>query len=549
MKRIILSIIFSVTFLVSSSQSNDWIRIFSPSLPNVSTTTFDLIETYDRGYIISALQTNSSSTIFRWGWLIKTDINGNKIWEKKIGNGDKLVSFAEMTQTPDGGYLLSGTTDLMEGSYGDAFFMKLNACGEKEWCRVIHNYNNDNPYDYGAAIYPVPNEDAYIGLVANWGDLGPGDSIQGIWLCKLNTYGNPIWIKNIFDKVHPLAWNEMPFEMFISSEGKLIVSGFILYGVPTGYIKPFVASANFDGTENWWSIVAQNEDLAGLANQAIEDSLGNIYATGWSANYALPEIRHPGIFKLDLNGNQIYAKHIIDSTELAKSYCMNIVSDTVLDVAGVWNYSGQLPYNTIVRIDSSGNVLFDKHIMQSEYGFSNTIKTFDSKFLYVGPVENGNYTKIHLHKFNSDLEYDSIYTQPFEYDYMCDDLPIVSDTIGIDDCDIWTGLTGDIEFDQLQNLLVYPNPAREKVSIKLPWATAVEQPFGPMTSRHYNLQYFENSVLRIYDVFGKQIMEIPLKDQQESELEINISAFPQGIYLINLYENNKKMASGKFVKN
>jgi hypothetical protein len=548
MKRIILSVIFSITFLVSFSQSNDWIRIFSPSLPNVKINSFDLIETYDNGYIIAAVQTNPSSTIFRWGWLIKTDINGNKIWEKKIGNGDKVVSFTEMTQTPDGGFLLSGSTDLMEGSYGDAFFMKLDACGNKEWCNVIHNYNNDNPYDYGSAIYPIPNEDAYIGLITNWGILLPPDSIQGIWLIKLNNLGHAVWIKNIFDQVQPSTFNEMPYGMFISAEGNLIIYGFIAYG-EGGYIKPFIASANFDGTENWWAIVAMDEDFAGIAYNAIEDSSGNIYATGWSADYDFPNIRYPGIYKLDTNGNIIYAKHIIDSTEQVNTFCLNIVNNSTIDVAAAMKYPNQLPYNTIIRIDTGGNFLLEKQIMQSDFGFTNSIRTFDDKFLFVGPFEDGNYTRIHLHKFNSDLEYDSIYNQPFEYDYMCNELPIVSDTIGIDDCDIWTSLPDEIEFTQLQNLVVYPNPAREKINVKLPWATAVEQPFGPLTSRHYNLQYFQNSVLRIYDVFGKMSMEIPLKDQQENELNINISAFPQGIYLINLYENNRKMASGKFVKN
>lgn len=554
MKRNILTVVLVFNFVLSFSQKEDWIKLFAPTLPNIYTTSRDLIETYDKGYLITSVQTNPSSTVYKWGWLIKTDINGNILWEKKIGDGEQMLSFTEMVQSPDGGYLLSGTTDLMEGSYGDAFFMKLNACGEKEWCRVIHNNNNDNPYDYGAALYPIPDEDAYVGLVANWGVIGPGDSIQGVWLLKLNNNGNPIWIKNIFDQVHPLAWNEMPYEMFISSSGELIISGFILYGVPTGFIKPFIASANFDGTENWWSIVGNDEEYAGISHFAYEHELGYIYSTGWLADYNFPDIRHPGIHKLDIYGNQIYSKLIIDSTELAQTYCLNFVNDTIIDIAGVWNYPGQSFYNSIARIDTAGSLIFEKQILQSDYGFSNSINTFDNKSLYVGPIENGIFTNIHLHKFNSDLEYDTIYNQPYEYDYMCDDLPIVSDTIGIDDCLIWTDLPDEIKFNQLQNLVIYPNPATEKINIKLPWATVVEQPFGPFNSRHYNLQYFENSVLRIYNVNGVQVKEISLKNQQENELEINVSNFPKGMYLINLYDfstnksgSNKEVASGKFI--
>jgi hypothetical protein len=541
MKKTILSFLLASIISVSFSQKDDWIRIFWE--PEVSNNT-DLIETYDHGYIILA-NIFPESTVSKWGWMIKTNINGELLWSKKIGDGTTWVSFITILQTDDGGYLLSGGTTSVVELNGDPFYIKLNACGEKEWCKVFHS---ETPYDFGIRTYQVPGEDAYISLVSSWGNVGPGTEMQGIWLFKINNYGEIIWMKNIFDQVHPDAWNEMPKNMFLAQEEKLIIYGFTLFGLPTGSIKPFIVSANPDSTENWWYIIDQNQDLYGELNHAIEDNVSNIYATGWLIGNEPGASYFPAIHKLNKFGDLIYSKQFMDSTEQANAYCVNLLNDTIIDVAGVWNYEGQPFYNSIARLDTSGNFLFEKQITQSDYSFSNTIETFDGKDLYAGPFLEGGFTKIHLYKFNSDLDYDSIYTQPFEYDYMCDDLPIVSDTIGIDDCDIWTSLPGDIEFHQLQSLVVYPNPAREKVKIKLPWATAVEQPFGPMTSRHYNLKYFENSVLRIYDVFGKQLMEIPLKDQQESELEINISSFPEGIYLINLYENNKKIASGKFIK-
>jgi len=542
MKRIILSILLSLTVSASFSQKDDWIRVFYEPITNLSN---DLIETYDKGYIILATVRPVGYPYHEfWTWIIKTDINGEKLWEKKIGNGIDLCGLHDIYQTSDGGYILSGGTTLSDYTHGDTFFMKLNACGEKEWCHAFHQ---EDRFDFGMNTFPVPGEDNYIALVSQWGPPGPGVELQGIWLFKLNNNGDAIWMKNIFDEVQPEAWNEIPHQMFISAEGELIISGMTLYGLPSGYHKPFIVSANFDGTENWWSIIAQDENWRGEVYDATEDAFGNIYATGWFAEYEPSEPYYPSIHKLDINGNIIFSKLIIDSTEQVNTFCVNMVNDSTLDVAAAMNYPGQQPYNTIIRIDSGGNYIFEKQILQSNFGFSNAIRTFDDKFLYVGPVMQGGNIKIHLHKFNLDLEYDTIYNQPFEYDYMCDDLPIISDTIGIDDCDIWTNLPGEIEYQQAQNLVVYPNPAREKINVKLPWATAVEQSLGPYTSRHFNLQYFEKSVLRIYDVYGKQVKEISLKYQQEKELEINISTLPPGIYLINLYENKKKMASGKFI--
>lgn len=544
MKKIILLILLSLTISASFSQKDDWIRTYYEPITNYSN---DLIETYDKGYIILATVRPVGYPYHEfWTWIIKTDINGEKLWEKKIGDGIDLCGLHNIHQTSDGGYILSGGTTLSDYTHGDTFFMKLNACGEKEWCQAFHQ---EDKFDFGLNTYSIPGEDNFIALVTQWGPPGPGSLLQGIWLFKLNNNGEAIWMKNIFDEVQPEAWNELPYQMFLSAEGELIISGMTLYGDPIGFHKPFIVSANFDGTENWWSIIAQNEDWRGEVYDATEDSFGNIYATGWFAEYDPPEPYYPPIHKLDINGNIIFSKRIIDSTEQVNVFCINMVNDSTLDVAAAMKYPGQQPFNTIIRLDSGGNFLFEKQILQSNFGFSNSIKTFDGKFLYVGPLMDGGNIKIHLHKFNSDLEYDTIYTQPFDYDYMCDDLPIISDTIDIVDCDIWTNLPGEIEYHTTQQLVVYPNPAKEKIKVKLPWATVEQQPFGPLTSRHYNLQYFENSILKIYDIYGKQVKEISLQHQQENELEINISTLPTGIYLINLYENKKKMASGKFIVN
>ncbi|MFW5762347.1 MAG: T9SS type A sorting domain-containing protein [Cyclobacteriaceae bacterium] len=539
MKKIILSVLLTTSVFLSYSQTEDWIRVFGGAETNFSQ---DLIETYDKGYIL--LVNTYPGGYPTLSWIIKTDINGELLWEKKIGDGSTIVGFEDIHQTEDGGYILAGSNWMIDNQHGDTFFMKLNTCGEKEWCKIFHN---STQFDSGANIYSIPGEDTYIALVADFGQPGPGSAKKGIWLFKLNYNGEIIWMKNIFDQVHPLAWNELPKHMFLNDDGELIIYGFTLYGLPEGYKKPFVVSASTDSTENWWAIIAQNQDLRGEVKHAVEDFSGDIYATGWFDDYD-PETHHIGIHKLDKFGNIIYEKYIIDSTEQAGTYCINLLNDSTLDVAGVWFYPDQPAYNTIVRLDSNGNVLFEKQILQSDYSFSNTLETFDGKDLYVGSFKDGNFFKIQLHKFNSDLEYDSIYTQPFNYDYMCDDLPIVSDTIDIYDCAVWTSLPGEIEYRLAQYLVVYPNPATEKITIQLPKAIVEEKPWGSFTSRHFNHQYYNNSVLCIYDIFGRQVKETSLHLQQESELEINISAFPQGIYLINLYENNKKMASGKFIK-
>ncbi len=533
---------------------DDWIRVFWKYMDCWSV---DLIETYDKGYIVLATIRPVMGSE-RWTWIIKTDINGEILWDKKIGDGIHVSGLHDIQQTEDGGYILSGATFLLDSWHGDTFFMKLNACGEKEWCRIFHHAGPTDSYDFGLNIYPVPGEDAYIALVIQWGDNFVPPFYKGIWLFKLDNGGNPLWMKNIFDEVHPNAWNEIPKHMlvskFLAEEGKhkVIITVWPIYndyGLPYGYDKTMICAADTDGNELWWAIHYQDESYWSDPEKSIEDKYGNIYTVGRSDCYEDPlPGYYPALFKTDKDGNKIFQKYIIDSTFKANSFSINILNDTIFDIGGVWEYADEIDYAAIARTDTNGNLIMEKKVLQTEFGLNESIKTFDNKELFAGSVMENNLVKIYLHKFNSNLEYDTIYTQPFEYDYKCENLPIVSDTIGIDDCDVWTGLPGEIEYRMAQYLVIYPNPAENEITIKLPVATADERQWGPMTSRHFNHCYHNNSLLRIYDIFGRLINEIPLKDLQGDELKQDVSAYTSGIYLINLFENQKLMASGKFVK-
>jgi len=547
MKKIILFVLFSAIFTINIySQNETWPKVFWKSEVVYN---FDLIETCDKGYILLATIRPDGITEIRT-WIIKTDINGEILWEKIIGDGIHLTGLHKIFQTEDGGYILTGGTTLLDNGHGDPFIMKLNACGEKEWCRIFHKTGPTTSYDFGLNTYPVPGEDGYISLIMQWGDEFVPGVFKGIWLFRLDNSGNLLWIKNVFDQVDPNAWNELPYQMLISQDTLCIITGSTIYndyGGSLGHDKPFVMATGMDGSEKWWIIYGANSIYRGDVNESDIDNNGNIMTVGWGWHED-SEDYFPTLLKSDKYGNQLYWKYIIDSTEGGKAMCLNIINDTIYDISGGWWYPGQLGNATIARTDTNGDLILEKNVLETYFTLNNSIKTFDNKELFVGSYNIGGFNKIYLHKFNYDLEYDSAYTQPFEYDYMCDHLPIISDTIGITDCDVWTSLPGEIEYKMAQYLVIFPNPADNEITIRLPVATADEHQWGPMTSRHFNHRYHENSVLKIFDIFGRLIEEIPLKEIQGEEMKRDVSGYSTGIYLVNLFENQKLMASGKFVK-
>jgi len=97
-------------------------------------------QTSDGGFIIAG--TTQSDDTKSDVWLIKTDINGNELWNKTFGDteGDGANS---VKQTSDGGFILAGSTN----SYGtgklDAWLIKV---GEETAEFRVHNINKGTDY-------------------------------------------------------------------------------------------------------------------------------------------------------------------------------------------------------------------------------------------------------------------------------------------------------------------------------------------------------------------------------------------------------------------
>jgi len=535
-------------FISSHAQNETWPKVF---WKYKITHNYDLIETYDKGYIVlNSIRPDDLGITPIWTWLIKTDINGEILWEKTIGDGTHANGFQSIYQLEDGGFILSGSTVLLDDK-GDFFIMKLNACGEKEWCRIVYNAGPTTSGDFSLNTYPIPGDEGYISLVMQWGDEFIPGVFKGIWLFRLDNSGEIVWIKNVFHLVDPFEYNEIPHNMFISKDTNCIITGYTGYTDYGGggvYAKPFIMAAGIDGSEKWWIIDGANSPNGGQTFRSTQDSFENILTVGQGWIYGTGIIG-PMLLKIDKYGNLIYRKFIVNSTNWGNALCINVLNDTTYDIGGGWDYPGQSYHAAIARTDENGNLLFEKEILQADYGLLNSIVTFDKKELFIGSFKDSDgFYKVSLHKFNYDLEYDTAYTQPFEYDYKCSNLPIESDTIGIDACDVWMALPGEIEYQSAKKLVISPNPAGNEITVQLPFATVDEHPWGTMTSRQYNYRYHEHSVLKIFDISGREIKEIPLKDIQGEKVHIDISGYKAGMYLVNLLENQKQMASGKFVK-
>lgn len=135
-----------------------WTRTFSK--PNYGSYGKSVQQTTDGGYIVAG---NSGGA-----WIIKTDTNGNKMWEKLFGECENIFddcyTVAEIQQTNDGGYIIVGHVS------SDTWLIRTDANGNIVWKKLFIDYK------YGTSVQQT-KDGGYI-------VVGSGKDI--VWLIKLN---------------------------------------------------------------------------------------------------------------------------------------------------------------------------------------------------------------------------------------------------------------------------------------------------------------------------------------------------------------------------
>ncbi len=132
-----------VRLLKTDGNGNElWSRTFGGA--NENDDARSVRETTDGGYIIagSTRSFGAGATDF---WLIKTDENGNEVWNRTFG-GQSFDDGHSVQQTQDGGYIIAGNTLSFGAGDLDVWLVKVDAAGDEEWNRAVGESGQEQGY-------------------------------------------------------------------------------------------------------------------------------------------------------------------------------------------------------------------------------------------------------------------------------------------------------------------------------------------------------------------------------------------------------------------
>jgi hypothetical protein len=147
--------------------------------------TFAVCPTSDDGYLLTGW---AQGDTFNY-WMIKTDGSGNEEWDATFGGDNNDYGHSRLCyQTSDGGYIMAGYSYSFGLGSADAWLVKTDASGTKEWDKTYGSPKMDPCW----SIEDIDDGGYVFCVTINLNGMG-GDK-DDIHLVKIDDDGNIEWV-------------------------------------------------------------------------------------------------------------------------------------------------------------------------------------------------------------------------------------------------------------------------------------------------------------------------------------------------------------------
>jgi len=237
---------------INNNGIEEWNRTFGGVDYDVG---YSVIESSEGGYILTGY-TKSFGSGGNDLWLIKTDNDGNMLWNKTYGGIEDDIG-ESIVQTTDEGYIITGNTCSYGSGWTDVWLLKTDKDGNEQWNKT---YGEEN-IDMGLSIQQTNDEGFIICGIQCKELFGPSD----IWLIKTNNDGNIIW-----DNLFPGYYDDVGFSVLQTNDNGYLIAGYTnSYG--EGWVDIYLVKTDSEGQIEWYKTLGGEEADVSYSIQETKD--------------------------------------------------------------------------------------------------------------------------------------------------------------------------------------------------------------------------------------------------------------------------------------
>ncbi len=486
---------------------------------------YDVCATGD-GYILAASKViNSRIEIL----LIRTDLQGELVWEKLIHSG---VPRKILPAGNDTYYVFtdSGAVDgdVTFNPYPDAgtnfWIIKINGQGDIIWDKMYGGNCWEGGWD---ACLTHDGGLACLGLTCSSdGDISNYYGLWDTWLLRTDSLGNKVWDFTIGTAFldFPSAIIQTSDHGFLVASGSMPTTGGNITCQPYDLVTSDIVLFKIDSMAN----VQWQQCIGGSSNEAVQDIIevedgyllacivdaadGDMTGSGYHYGYNSQGHPYPDVWlaKLDFEGNILWqkcyggtARDVPNSIFPTPDGGYIVIGETESndgDVSGKHNPHGSYSDIWVFKINASGNLLWQKCFGGLGYerlDWSGVLDIGDGRYVITATLQtNGN-----------------------SGDINCMTTPAGGSDIWLIQLRDTTYTSINEQADYSKSFSLYPNPATLSTWIELP---------------EHDIHAFMQ--LQLISPTGRTLYEAPAKGRFH---QIVLESYPAGLYLVRLWDGER----------